>query len=325
MLRGLDQAHHVAHPQDPLRHAIGVEELELLELLACGGKQDRLASQRAHRQRRAAARIAVELGDHRSIEIDRLGKRLGDVDGVLARHRIDHQQQVVRLQRRPHAHELAHQLLVHVQAPARVDDQHVLALGASTLERPRRDLDGISVGAALIRGGVRLRAQLHQLLDRRRAAGITGGERHAARVLLAQVARELCRRRRLARALQARHHDHGRGARGKAQRRRGAAHQVRELLGHDLHHLLAGVEPAYHLGPGAALAEVGRELLDHLEVDVGLEQRQPDLAHRQIDVALGERAAVAHLGERALQLVCERIEHRSQASADARALCRHAR
>jgi hypothetical protein len=30
----LDQAQHVAHAEDPLRHAVGVEALELVELLA---------------------------------------------------------------------------------------------------------------------------------------------------------------------------------------------------------------------------------------------------------------------------------------------------
>src|SRR3954453_18671069 len=39
----LDERHHVAHAQDPLRHPLGVEALELVELLAHAGEQDRLA------------------------------------------------------------------------------------------------------------------------------------------------------------------------------------------------------------------------------------------------------------------------------------------
>jgi hypothetical protein len=44
-------------------------------------------------------------------------------------------------------------------------------------------------------------------------------------------------------------------------------------------------------------------VLDDLEVDVGLEQREPDLAHRLVDVVLGQRAPLAHARERALELL----------------------
>src|SRR5665213_2796917 len=47
----LDQRQHVAHAEDPLGHAVGVEALEGVESLPCGGEQDRLAGDRAHRQR----------------------------------------------------------------------------------------------------------------------------------------------------------------------------------------------------------------------------------------------------------------------------------
>ena len=55
--------------------------------------------------------------------------------------------------------------------------------------------------------------------------------------------------------------------------------------------------------PHAALLHLRDERLDDLEVDVGLEQREPDLAHRLVDVGLGELAAVADVGERRLEAV----------------------
>src|SRR5207302_1074652 len=74
----LDQRHHIAHPEDPLRHPVGVETLELIELLARRGEHDRLAGDRFHRQRGAAAGIAVELGHHYAVEVHDLRKLLGD-------------------------------------------------------------------------------------------------------------------------------------------------------------------------------------------------------------------------------------------------------
>ena len=88
----LDERQDVAHPEDPLRHAVGVEALELVELLARRREQDRLAGDGLDAQRGAAAGVAVELGHHDAVELHRLGELLGDVDGVLAGHRVDDEQ-----------------------------------------------------------------------------------------------------------------------------------------------------------------------------------------------------------------------------------------
>ena len=65
------------------------------------------------------------------------GELLGDVDGVLAGHRVDDEQHAVRLDVAfLIVAELVHQLLVDVQAAARVDDQHVLALLGRPVARP---------------------------------------------------------------------------------------------------------------------------------------------------------------------------------------------
>ena len=84
---------------------------------------------------------------------------------------------------------------------------------------------------------------------------------------------------------------------------------VGELLVDDLDDLLAGVERAEDVGAEAALLDRRRELLDDLEVDVGLEQREADLAHGLVDVVLGQRAAGADVGEGRLELLGEGVEH----------------
>jgi hypothetical protein len=62
--------------------------------------------------------------------------------------------------------------------------------------------------------------------------------------------------------------------------------------------------------PGAPLLDRLRELLDHLEVHVRLEQGEADLAHRLGDVVVGQRAALADAGQGVLELLCQRVEHR---------------
>ena len=95
----LDEREHVAHAEDAARHAVGVERLEVVELLAGTREEDRLADDLLHRQRGATARVAVDLGEDHAVEADRLVERLGDVHRFLAGHGVDDEQRVVRLHR----------------------------------------------------------------------------------------------------------------------------------------------------------------------------------------------------------------------------------
>ncbi len=97
--------------------------------------------------------------------------------------------------------ELLHQLLIDMQTPAGIDDQHVLAFGDGAVTRPGRDLHWIAIGALFIDGSARLSADLDQLLDGSRSIHVAGRHRDGRSVLLSQVSRELCGRGRLAGSL----------------------------------------------------------------------------------------------------------------------------
>ena len=96
----LDQAQHVAHAQDAAGHPVGVEDVEVLELLAGRREQDRHAGDLAHRQRRTTAGVAVELGQHHAGEADAGAEGLGGGHGVLADHRVQDEQGLVGVGRR---------------------------------------------------------------------------------------------------------------------------------------------------------------------------------------------------------------------------------
>ena len=85
--------------------------------------------------------------------------------------------------------------------------------------------------------------------------------------------------------------------------------QVHELVVDDLHDLLAGGQAREHVRPDRLLADARDEVLDDLEVDVRLEQRQADLAHRGIDVGLRDPAAAGQGAERLSKPVAEGVEH----------------
>ena len=109
-------------------------------------------------------------------------------------------------------------------------------------------------------------------------------------------------RRRLARALQTHEEDHGR-AFLQRERRLLAPEDARELVPDDLDDLLRRRKRGQDLLADGLLPHAGREVLDDLEVDVGLEERRPDLLERLIHVELGEVALAAKLLEDALESI----------------------
>src|SRR5204862_3686450 len=194
----LNQAEHVAHAENPRRHPVRVEVLEQVDLLADRDELDRLARDRLDRERRAAARISVELRQHDAVEVDALLEGLRDGDRLLAGHGIENQQDVRRLCLAADRSELVHQRLVDVEAPCRVDDDDVAFGRCDSLTRR---LYGIRALGA-VDGNLDLAAELLELIDRGRTLQI-GGDERGLLALLAQQQRELRGGGRLARPLQA--------------------------------------------------------------------------------------------------------------------------
>ena len=74
-----------------------MEILERVHLLAGAEQLDRLAGDGAHRQRRAAAPIAVDAGQHDAGDADALVEILGEIDGVLAGEAVGDEQDLMRV------------------------------------------------------------------------------------------------------------------------------------------------------------------------------------------------------------------------------------
>ena len=222
-----------------------------------------------------------------TVERDALLERQRDVHGLLAGHGIEHEQDVRGLRRVPHLFELLHQLLVDVETSRGVENDRVDPLLGELLQAVTND--GHRVGAVLpsVDGNLNLAAELLELVDRRGPLQV-GGDEPRDSTFVSQEQRKLGGGRRLAGALQAREQDHRRWPAGERELGAARAHQRRQLLVHRLHDLLAGTQALQHLLAERPLAHLGDEALDDLEVDVGLEQREPDLPHRTRDRRLVE-------------------------------------
>ncbi len=88
-MRGfLDKRDNVAHAENAGSNTLGVEILERIPFLADADQLDRLAGHGAHRERSAAAAIAVGTCQHDTGDADVAVEGFGGVDGVLARQRV---------------------------------------------------------------------------------------------------------------------------------------------------------------------------------------------------------------------------------------------
>jgi len=203
--------------------------------------------------------------------------------------------------------ELVHQRLIDLEPARGVHDHDIAAVLRRAREPfPRRD-DGVARLGAVDRH-LDLPAELLELVDRRGPLEIGGEETGCLALVLAEMERELRGGRRLARALQPAEEDHDRRA-TEDELRVARAHQVRELLVHDLHDLLTGLEPLEDVLAERALPHRADELLDDLEVDVRLEEREADLARGARDGLLVEAGLAPEVAEGILEPVRERVEH----------------
>ncbi len=195
----LDEREHVAHAEDAARHPVGMERLELVELLAGTGEENRLADDFFHRQRGTAARVAVDLGEDHAVETDRVVERLGDVHRFLTGHRVDDEQRVLRFDGRVDRVQLVHQIGVDLQTTGGVDDHEVATEPLRFLDCTARNADRI--GRLAVERNVDTPGEHAQLLDGGRALQV-GTDEQRLQALRFQQARQLPGRGRLSGTLQ---------------------------------------------------------------------------------------------------------------------------
>ena len=131
----LDEREHVAHAEDAADDAVGMEGLEGVGLFAGADELDGLAGDVADGEGRAAAGVAVHLGEDDAGEAEALVEVLGGVDGVLAGHGVGDEEDLLRVEQLFELLHLVHQLFVDVEAAGGVDDEGVAAENCAASRR----------------------------------------------------------------------------------------------------------------------------------------------------------------------------------------------
>ena len=306
----LDEGEQVAHTEDAARHALRVEDVEVVELLAGRCKKNGLAGDLTDGQRGTTAGVAIELGEHDTGEVHAVTEGLGSLDGVLADHRVDDEEDFIWVHSVADIASLRHERFVDTEAAGGIDDDHVVLGALGFLDTGLGDGNRVAVGGAhLVLAGVDGRAGVRregghagalahdlELLDRARTLEVTGHE-HGRVSVLRQVLGELAGERRLTGTLKAGEHDDGGRVLRELEATRLAAEDLHEFLVDDLDHLLGRVERLGDLGASGALLDALDKAADDGQRDVGLEQREADFAGRRVDIGLGQLALAAQPGE----------------------------
>ena len=307
-LGALDQGEDVAHAEDARGHPLRLEGLQLGDLLPHSGEEDGLAHRLLHGESRAAPGVPIQLGQDDAVHADLLVEFPGDVDGLLAGHRVDHQHGVVDRDLLADLLELREHRLVNLEAPGGVEDDDVAIEPPCLLQPALAEIGGLALAVGHGDRDLVVLAQLLQLLGRRRTLGVGRHEERAMSVPPGGE-RELGAGGGLAAALEADEHHHGGRLRLVAQLALLPAQQRHQLLVDDLHDLLAGSERLEHVGTDGALADAVDQGTGDLEVDVRLEEGETHLAHPQLDLLLGQAAAPGERLEDLTEAVGEGFEH----------------
>lgn len=120
-----------------------VERLDAVHLFGNAAELDGLSCYRAHGQRRAAARVAVQLSEDNAVNGQLFVERIGDGDGVLAGHGVNDEQDFLRGDGLLDLRELVHQRFIDVQAAGRIQQHRIKAVIARVRDGFFRRDDGV--------------------------------------------------------------------------------------------------------------------------------------------------------------------------------------
>ena len=301
-LRLFDEREHIAHAKNTPRHAFGVEHLEIGKLFTDADILDRSARHRLDGQGRAAAGIAVHLGQDHAGQGQILVEGFGHGHGILTGHGVGHEQNFLRLYGGLDVHQLLHEQGVDVQAARRIEDDHGALLLFGVFERGADNVHGLHIRRRSKAGDVELPGERAELIDGGGTVHVHGNEIRP-HFLLAQEIGELARRCGLTGTLKAHHHDDAGLRAAQVQFGCFAAEQGNEFVMHSFDELLRGGQAFFDFLAEHALTHALHELLDDLEVDVGFQQGKTHLAQAIADIFLGELRPAAQGAERAGQPV----------------------
>ena len=105
-----------------------MELLEIIHVLTRGCEHNRFAGNRSHGKGRTTAGVTIEFREHHAGEVHALVESICGIHGVLTDHRINHEQDFLRLNSIADITRLLHEFSIHAQTACSINDHHVMEL-----------------------------------------------------------------------------------------------------------------------------------------------------------------------------------------------------
>src|SRR5207248_9851760 len=183
----------------------------------------------------------------------------------------------------------------------------VAFFGVGKIERLASDAQNVGLALGGEAGQFELFAEGYKLVHGGGPVHIRRDQQWGAALLL-QEAGQLAAGGGFARAMQADQHD-ATGAALEFQRRISRAEQLDQLVVNNFDDLLARLDALNDLLAERFALHPLDEIAHHLEIDVRIQQGQPDLAQGVADVSFGNLAQAAQVLEGALEFAAQCIEY----------------
>ena len=251
-----------------------MEGVNGLHFLARTHELDGLVHHGADAEGSTTTCVTIQLGENHTRIVQPLVELLGRVHGILSRHGIHHEENLVRMRGIPDVLYLLHQFLVNGQTARRIDDDHVVRLGTSLLDGILGHPDGVCCPHLHVAGHPYLVSQHLQLFHSGGAERIAGSHQWVLVLLLLQHLGQFTREGRLTRTVQTRHEDDGgvTHTSGQVEFCGLATHEGSQFVVYDLHHQLAGLHGGEHVLSQCLLLHRVGKILGHAVVDIGIQQ-----------------------------------------------------
>ena len=105
-----------------------MELLKIIQVLTRGCEHNRFAGNRSNGKGRTAAGVTIEFREHHAGEVHTLVEGICGIHGVLTDHRINHEQDFLRLNSIADITRLLHEFSIHTQTACSINDHHVMEL-----------------------------------------------------------------------------------------------------------------------------------------------------------------------------------------------------
>ena len=286
-----DQRNNIAHAENTVGDALGIKLLKRVHLFAGGDQLDRLAGDGMHRKRCTATAITIHTSEHNAGNADTLIKITRQIDGILTGQAVGNEQDFMRIGGLANIRHFHHQRLVNMRAACGIENDDIMRAKFCSLNGASGNFHRRLTGNDRQRINTGLDAKLAKLFLRSRTARIERGHQHFFALTFSQALRDLARRRRLTRTLQADHHDDDRGRCIQIDGNAFSAKHFDKFVMDDLDDHLAGLDAFQDFGTNGLFPHLVGEGANHFQRNVSLDQCAAYFAQRRGHVGLRKGAA----------------------------------